>query len=329
MSKKASPTAVGIFVFIGLILGVGGLLMFTSSRLFTKTGKFIVYFDNTLSGLNEGAPVKFRGVTIGSVSRVMIRFNQATNDPAMPVIIELQDDLIRKRLEGATVYQGMHALYEDVKKGLRAKLETESLVTGVLYVELEIEDSPSPLVYHQVKKVYTEIPSQPTEIQKLMQNLAKLDLTDLQQKLSGVLAKADKILDQMKLGEITGSLTNLLESANRVVTTPDLTNAFTNLKDALDQYRALGANVNERINPLADGLTNAIENLNRTLVQTKGGMQNFRELLSADSSLRNELSVALDQLAEAASSVSTLADYLHNHPNALLVGRKPVSEKRP
>jgi len=329
MSKKASPTAIGIFVFVGLILGVGRCLMFTSSKLFTKTGKFIVYFDNPLSGLNEGASVKFRGVTIGSVSRVMIRFNQATNDLAMPVIIELQDDLIRKRLEGATVYQGMHTLSDEIKKGLRAKLETESLVTGVLYVELEVEDSPSPLVYHQLKKVYVEIPSQPTEIQKMLQNLAKLDLTDLQQKLSGLLAKADKILDQLKLGEITGDLTNLLVSANRVVTTPDLTNAFTNLKEALDQYRLLGVKVNNRIDPLADGLTNAVENLNRTLVQARGGMQNFRDLLAADSSLRNELSVALDQITEAATSVSALGDYVHNHPNSLLMGRKPVAEKRP
>ena len=329
MSKKASPTAIGIFVFVGLILGVGGLLMFTSSRLFTKTGKFIVYFENTLSGLNKNATVKFQGVTIGSVSRVMIRFNQATNDLAMPVIIELQDDLIRKRLEGATVYQGMHTLSDEVKNGLRAKLETESLVTGVLYVELELEDSPSPLVYHQLKQVYVEIPSQPTEIQKMLQNLAKLDLTDLQQKLSGLLAKADKILDQLKLGEITGDLTNLLVSANRVVTTPDLTNAFTNLKEALDQYRLLGVKVNNRIDPLADGLTNAVENLNRTLVQARGGMQNFRDLLAADSSLRNELSVALDQITEAATSVSALGDYVHNHPNSLLMGRKPVAEKRP
>ena len=163
----------------------------------------------------------------------------------------------------------------------------------------------------------------------MLQNLAKLDLTDLQQKLSGLLAKADKILDQLKLGEITGDLTNLLVSANRVVTTPDLTNAFTNLKEALDEYRLLGVKVNNRIDPLADGLTNAVENLNRTLVQARGGMQNFRDLLAVDSSLRNELSVALDQITEAATSVSALGDYVHNHPNSLLMGRKPVAEKRP
>ena len=116
MSKKANPTSIGIFIFIGLLLGVCGLLLFTSSKLFTPTAKFIIYFDNSLSGLNEGAPVKYRGVTIGSVSRVMIHYNQATNDSAMPVIIELREDLIRRRLEGATIFKNIKNLSEEVTK---------------------------------------------------------------------------------------------------------------------------------------------------------------------------------------------------------------------
>jgi paraquat-inducible protein B len=306
MSKKASPTAIGIFIFIGLILGVGGLLLFSSSKFFTPTAKFIIYFENTLSGLNEGAPVKYRGVPIGSVSRVMIHFNQATNDDTMPVIIELQEDLIRKRLVGATIFRSVKDLGEEVRKGLRARLETESFVTGVLYVNLEVEQSPPPPVYHQLKPIYQEIPSRPTEIQHLMKSLAKLDLNTL----------------------VTNANT-LLKSANQVVASPELTNAFTSLNEALKQYQLLGAKVNNRLDPLADSATNTLDQLNRTLVQARGAMQNFGALLAADSPLRNELAVALDQLAEASQSVSTLADYLHDHPNALLVGRKPASEKKP
>jgi len=46
--------------------------------MFSKTKEFIVYFNDSLNGLSEGAPVKFRGVTIGTVKRVMVQFNQAT-----------------------------------------------------------------------------------------------------------------------------------------------------------------------------------------------------------------------------------------------------------
>src|SRR5689334_6550356 len=102
MSKKANPTLIGVFLFAGLVLAVAGLILFTSSKAFTPSRKFIVYFETTLNGLNEGAPVKYRGVTIGSVTRVMIRYNQATNDMAMPVIFEVQEDLVRKRMVGVT-----------------------------------------------------------------------------------------------------------------------------------------------------------------------------------------------------------------------------------
>ncbi len=327
MSKKANPTAIGIFIFIGLLLGVCGLLLFTSTKLFTPTARYIIYFDSSLSGLNEGAPVKYRGVTIGSVYRVMIHYNQTTTDTAMPVIIELQEDLIRKRLEGATIFKGLGKLDEEVRRGLRAKLETESLVTGVLYVGLDREISPPPAEYHQVKAEYSEIPSRPTDIQSLMKNIARLDLSGLEQRLSSLVVKIDTVLDRLKVDALSGSLTSFLNSANRVVEDPQLTNAFTSLNETLREYRSLGTRLNHRVDPLADGLQNALEQLNRTLAQTRGGMQNFRELLAADSSLRNELDGTLNQLAEAAQSIATLADYLHKHPNSLLTGRKPPQEK--
>lgn len=317
MSKKANPTVIGLFVLIGVALLAAGLLLFSSSRLFTPTVKCIIYFDSTLSGLEEGAPVKFRGVTIGSVSEVMIRYNQATNDPAMPVIIELQQDLIRKRIVGSTAFHSLKDVDEVVRRGVRAKLETESFVTGVLYVELEGQESPPPAVYHQVIHKYEEIPSVPTEVQKLMMNLAKIDLSDLQKKLSALADRADSVLAGINITAINGDVTNLLVSANRVVTTPDVTNVFSTLNATLNLYSALGRNLN----------TNTLAELGRTLTQTRGGMQNFRDMLAADSTLRSQLNVLLDQLTDASQSISALADYLHNHPNALITGRKPLSEK--
>jgi len=322
MSKKANPTLIGIFLFAGLILGVAGLILFTSSRVFTRSGDFIVYFDSTLNGLSEGAPVKYRGVTIGAVTHVMIRFNQATNDLAMPVIFRIQEDLVKKRLVGATLFKNMHELGDEIRKGMRARLETESLVTGVLFVELEREASPPPAEYHQLNPVYIEIPSRPTQIQQLLKNLAKLDLAGLQGDLSALVARVDRLLAGIRMEDITGGLTNVLASANRVVTNPDLTNSFTSLKNTLDQFKLLATNLNSRVDLLANSVTNTLEELNRTLVQTRGGMQNFRDTLAADSSLRSQLNVALDQITEAAQSVSGFVDYLHEHPNALLTGRK-------
>jgi paraquat-inducible protein B len=161
-----------------------------------------------------------------------------------------------------------------------------------------------------------------------MKNLAQLDLSGLQKQLSSLVARADALLAGIRMDEITGGLTNVLGSANRVVNNPDLTNAFTSLKNALDEFRLLGTNLNSRVDLLAGSLTNTLEELNRTLVQTRGGMQNFRDTLAADSTLRSQLNASLEEITQAAQSISAFVDYLHKHPNALLNGRKPVAENK-
>src|SRR5215471_7487866 len=136
MSKKANPTFIGLFIVVGLGFAIAGVLLFGSWNLFAKTHLCIVYFDDSLNGLNEGAPVKYRGVTIGAVKRVMVRFNQASNDYAMPVIIEVDHKLIQERLGEPVEVFTEAALDERIRRGLRASLQTESLVTGVLYIDI-------------------------------------------------------------------------------------------------------------------------------------------------------------------------------------------------
>src|SRR5213594_797756 len=89
MSKKANPASIGLFLVVGLAVGIAGLLLFSSQNLFHPQHMDILYFNASLKGLNPGAPVKFRGVTIGSVAEVLIRHNQASNDFSMPVVITI------------------------------------------------------------------------------------------------------------------------------------------------------------------------------------------------------------------------------------------------
>ncbi len=97
MSKKANPTTIGLFFVAGLVLSVAGLLIFSSRSLFHPQQKSILYFNTSLKGLNPGAPVKIRGVTVGSVVEILIRHNQATNDFSMPVIIAIDKKLAQTK----------------------------------------------------------------------------------------------------------------------------------------------------------------------------------------------------------------------------------------
>jgi paraquat-inducible protein B len=328
MSKKANPTFIGLFIVAGLALGVAGLLLFSSSKLFTRTLDCIVYFNESLNGLNQGAPVKYRGVTIGSVKRVMVRFNQASNDYAMPVIIQLEQKLINERMGEPMDVFSSEFLEERIKLGLRANLQPESLVTGVLYVDLRPNPNAAPPVFHQLEKKYPEIPSEPTQIQQLFNNLAGLDVKGIETNLNAVLAKLDTVIGSLNMVEISAGLTNVIFSAERLLTSPAISNDLASLGTTLDQYRLLGEKLNQKVDPLADNITNSLANANRALLQIQGAAENIRTLIAPDSPLRVNLDEALGQLASAVQSLSALVEFLKQHPNALITGRK-VLEKSP
>jgi paraquat-inducible protein B len=323
VSKKISTTSIGLFIVTGLALGVTGLLLFSSSRFFSKTAEVIVYFDSSLNGLNEGAPVKYRGVTIGSVKHVMVRFNQATNDYAMPVILELEEKLLRERLgEADPDIFTRSSIEQQIKNGLRASLETESLVTGVLYVDLRPDPKAPPPKFHQVRKVYPELPTTPTQIQELFNNLARLDVNSIQTNLNHLLTTLETTVVNINAGQISAGITNILASLDRLASSADLTNGLAAVRPTLEQYRLLGERLNTRIDPLADSVTNSLAEANRSLAQLRSAAENLRSMLAPESPVRNDLSQALEQLADAAQSVSSLVDFLKMHPNALITGRQ-------
>jgi paraquat-inducible protein B len=328
MSKKINTTSIGLFIVTGVALGVTGLLLFSSSKMFSNTRELIVYFDGSLNGLNEGAPVKFRGVTIGSVKQVMVRFNQATNDYAMPVILEIEEKLVRQRLRDASGELFFQRTTEQrIKAGLRASLQTESLVTGVLYVDCRFNPNAPPPVFHQLEKIYPEVPTEPTKIQQLFENLASLDIKGLQTNLNGLITRLDTTVSELKMADLNAGVTNLLASVNRLVAAPDLTNALAALRPTLDQYRELGAKVTSKIDPLSDSITNSLAQADRAVAQIRGAGENLRTMLAPDSPLRSELDQALQQVSGAGQSLSVLLDFLKQHPDALIAGREQPKKK--
>src|SRR5689334_148886 len=187
MSKKASPTAIGLFLIIGLAIALAGVLIFSSRSLFHPMQKEILYFDSSLKGLNPGAPVKFRGVTVGSVIEVLIRHNQASNDFSMPVLIAIDKKVAEAKSDVSLQIGDQDRLDRLIKHGFRGRLDAESLVTGVLYVEIAMLPDAPPAVFHQINPEYQEIPTVPTEVQQLLSNLAHLDVGRLQENLNRVL----------------------------------------------------------------------------------------------------------------------------------------------
>jgi phospholipid/cholesterol/gamma-HCH transport system substrate-binding protein len=321
MSRKANPTVIGLFIVLGLALGIGSVLLVSSSKIFTQTRKYILYFDASLTGLDPGTAVKFRGVTIGSVKEVLIHFNQAPADSSLPVIIELNENLLKKRSDQTFNLTDDAQFKAFVTRGMRGKLEAQSLLTGLLYVELDFLPE-TPPIYHQVKKLYSEIPTAPTDIQ-----IFRVDFAGIAQKLNAVLAKLDTSLGEFQMREINHGLSNLLASLNTVVSSPELTNTLGSAHQTFDEFRLLSQKLRYRVDPLADGADQTLAESRQTLAELRQGVQDVRDLLAPHAPLRQDLNAALEQLTESARSIGALADFLTRHPNALLSGRKAPESK--
>src|ERR1039458_7633647 len=141
MGKRFSPTLVGAFVLGAIGLGVITLVVLGSGRFFTGKSSYVLYFDRDVNGLRVGAPVKFRGVDIGTVDAIQLSLSgidqqskSASPNVKIPVVIDIDSKKIESRgaqddLSDPAVMRHAIAL------GLRAELHMQSFVTGVLYAQ--------------------------------------------------------------------------------------------------------------------------------------------------------------------------------------------------
>lgn len=315
MSKKANPTLVGVFIATALLLAIAGILFFSSSSLFSRNREYILYFDASLTGLDAGAQVKFRGVNIGSVKEVLIHYNQEDDDSALPVVIEIDEQMLQEKTDLSPDVDRQARMKVQIERGLRARLESQSLLTGLLFVNLEYLPE-VPAVYHQVNPTREEIPTAPNQIQVFMQDFAQIA-----QKLNLVLGKLDTSLADLQVKDLNNGLTNLLASLNRLSSSPDITNTLASANEALTEFRAILKDLRPEIDKLVTSADRALASSGETMTEVRNSVQEIRDVLAPRGPLRRDVTTALEEVANAARSISSLAEFLNQHPNALLSGR--------
>jgi paraquat-inducible protein B len=208
MSRRANPKIVGGFVLAAIALLVGGALVFGSFSFFEVTRTAVVFFEGSVDGLTQGSAVLFRGVPIGRVVDVGIRYDPQTSTLAIPVIIEIRPGVIAKYSPpGKTNVELLNLL---IDHGLRARLESASLVTGQQVVALNFFPG-TPINLQKTDLPYFQIPTVPSATQQIMSSVdvAARDLPTLIKQAGGVLDRVQQILSP----ENEAAIHTLLESA--------------------------------------------------------------------------------------------------------------------
>ncbi len=182
----------------------------TRREVYTQKAYYLAYFDQSVRGLETGAPVEFRGIQIGEVRDVKIEYEVATQQFLVPVLIEIEPERIANldMVDPAKRREGFDLL---VKQGLRAQLQSGNLLTGQLLVQLDFQEgaAPAEIVWQEPYPVLPTVPA-PLEaitssVQRLVKRLETLPLDQVVAGMNGTLEAASKALAQAEQTLATAS----------------------------------------------------------------------------------------------------------------------------
>ncbi len=323
MSKKANPTLVGAFILSAVFLTVGAVIVFGSTKLFSQRDSYLLYFDDSVNGLEYGSPVKFKGVKIGEVKSIMLSYHQAADDTAIPVIIEIDNTAIESnRIGNEPSVFSPGQIQASIKNGLRGKLETESFVTGRLYVALDFfSDTPDP-VYRAKDPEIPEIPTQQSPISKVVRSLSDVDWEGMAESLRSILEKVDTNMAE-SLKSILAKVDTI--EISKIGQSVDETLEY--IRSTANEIKTLVTSIEGEIDPLSDKAQQLLAESDVALKNMSLMTMELRNVVAPESRLYVELTEAMKDFSSAARWVGELAEFLSKNPKALISGKKLPEER--
>ena len=299
MSKPIGKPLIGAFVVGAVALAVVALFVLGGGEFLKKKYMRVMYFDGSVKGLKVGAPVTFRGVEIGTVTNIAIRTNREDLMTRIPVIVEI--DPGRIETTGGSIETQLPRF---IKRGLRAQLGLQSMVTGQLQIELDfMPDTKARLVGGKTK--YAEIPTVPSALSKFAKELQKIPIQEIAHRVTTILASIEKFMDN-----------------------PELNQSVHNLNQTILDMQKLVKDVDRHVDPLAagikktaDAITGAADAARPAIKEAERALANIAALTGEGSEERKQLDRTLKELQKAARSIKVWAEYLERHPEALIRGK--------
>jgi paraquat-inducible protein B len=313
VSERANPTLIGAFLLGAIALVVTGLMVFGGGQFFTEKMTYVAYFPETVSGLNDGAPVNFRGVKVGTVRRIEVQFNAQDLSVRIPVYLQLERRRIREI--GGTIPE-INFIPELIERGLRAQLQLQSIVTGQLSVQLDILPN-RPARFVDPVGEFPEMPTIPSSMQEFTETIESLSIQDMINDARQVLAGLKTLVNSPELAEI-------LTGVNEFVNSGELLGLVTHTNEAIDDVQALVSNIDGRVGSLSTSVELTLTEASETLEEVQKTLGTARQALSIaaeGSPMRYEFEKMLGELTAAARSIRLLAEYLERNPDALVRGK--------
>uniref|UniRef100_A0A1S7LKX1 Putative paraquat-inducible protein B ( pqiB) n=1 Tax=Magnetococcus massalia (strain MO-1) TaxID=451514 RepID=A0A1S7LKX1_MAGMO len=276
----------------------------TEERIYSLKKLFVLFFDASVRGLNVGAPVEMRGIRVGRVKDIKMRYEEGSSRFPIAVLVEIEPARITGKDQLPAAGDGL--LEALIEQGLRARLKTGSLLTGQLLVDLDwhpdtavnLAGLPSP---------YRELPTLPSEFAEIT-NAIKEVLTTIR---------------KLPLQEIAEELQGTVAGVNRIVNGRKMDNAIEAMTRTMNNLESLSTELSAEMPKAAKQLNGAMLEMQGSLQQATKTLSTVETVIAQDAPLHDRLVDALGALEGAAVAIQTLATALEKDPQSLLFGRTP------
>ena len=352
MSLKANYFKLGLFVIGAVISGVIVLVIVGSGRWFQPKVTIESYFNESVQGLDIGSRLKYRGVSIGQVTRIGFTYTKYQQDRPMNqraryVLVEAQIEprQLGGRAAAGDITNPVNAQME-IDKGLRMRLAPQG-ITGTSYLEIDyvepiptilpIDWTPDNIYIPSAPSTFTTVVNsavdildklQRVDIEQIAGNLNKLlvtanarvdtlDTKAISQSAIGALAKIEKTLDQIaakKLSDEGVALLTELRASNAELKKTLSNPALQKLPD--DTAAAIA-----RVRAIVDdpNLPKAIANLSRSLAR-------LDRILGGGEA---DLTVTIENLRQITDNLRDLTEDVKRYPGNVIFGEPPKPTERP
>jgi len=307
MAKKKMYFNVGLFVTIGILIGVSAIVWVGASKYFQEGTIFVTYFDESVQGLQIDSSVKYRGVDIGRVMKIGV----APDNRLVEVVMKIE-------------FKG------NVVRDTVAKLRTAG-ITGIVFVELErrkpedIKLSPKidfPTRYPVIQSLPSDIKQIFSAIDSIMENIKQIDFKGISNQLIDT-TKAVEIFvggDRMKriLSNIEYTVANLesaTDKVNDILTEGIIEDVVAEAKDAIKEAKTVILRVKTEVNSL---------NVAETTGKANQLIENMNKKMNTAAT---EITVTSENLRRVSETLENLMERLSADPSELIFSIPPTQKR--
>jgi paraquat-inducible protein B len=264
---------------------------------------YLIYFDGSVHGLEVGATVELLGIKIGRVTDIHLEYERETSAIRVPVTIEVE----RQRIVAVgtpDAAEAFNVLARLVERGLRGQIRTASLITGQRMIAFDFfPDAPKAEIKQGGQ--YPELPTVPTDIENIVRSV-------------------NQVLERLATLPLDGLVEDLratLRSFRGVAEGNELKASLRSLDEALASVASVARKADAQIGPILIAVAKASGSADSAVKQAELTFRSIEGNLGRNSAAMRDLTELMEQLTDAARAIRVLAEYLEQHPDALVRGK--------